>query len=282
MTLEEFTQQLRQTGLYETSAKVTPPRICWRGRGSFLFYLRTLLVVVYGRRAARRGIFTNRTWAECSYRTLRAVEQSGGHVSIAMARELTDVRSPVVYISNHMSMLETFLLPCILLPLNGLTTVVKKELLEYPLFGPILRATAPISVNRENPREDLRAVLEQGTRIIREGRSVLVFPQATRSVIFRVAQFNTLGVKLAGRAGVPAVPLALKTDFQGIGRFLRDFGPIDPRRPVQFSLGAPRAVAGNGRQQHEQVVQFICDRLRSWNMTADETPRKAGEEDHGA
>ena len=97
--------------------------------------------------------------------------------------------------------------------------------------------------------------------------SVLLFPQATRSVVFDPGAFNSLAVKLAKKAGVPVVPVALRTDFQKIGRVLKDFGPIDRSKPVYFKFGEPLTVQGNGKAAHQQVISFIASNLRSWGGT---------------
>jgi 1-acyl-sn-glycerol-3-phosphate acyltransferase len=78
-------------------------------------------------------------------------------------------------------------------------------------------------------------------------------------------KFNSIGIKLAKRAGVAVVPLALKTDAWAPGKFLKDFGPIDPSRKVHFAFGEPVSVEGSGREQHETVVAFIQGKLEEWN-----------------
>jgi len=48
--------------------------------------------------------------------------------------------------------------------------------------------------------------------------SVLIFPQTTRDLRFDPNKFNTLGIKLAKRAKVPVIPVAVKTDAWGMGK----------------------------------------------------------------
>jgi 1-acyl-sn-glycerol-3-phosphate acyltransferase len=102
--------------------------------------------------------------------------------------------------------------------------------------------------------------------MLQAGISVTVFPQSTRSPYLDVEEMNTLGAKLAGMAGVPMVPLALATDFQGNGRLFKDFGRIDCRRPIRFEFGPPVPVEGHGREAHERVVAFIAERLKAWGV----------------
>ena len=129
-----------------------------------------------------------------------------------------------------------------------------------------MKALNLIAVYRQNPREDLKIVLNEGYNRIRQGCSVVIFPQATRSTVFDVKNFNTLGVKLARKAGVAVVPIALKTDFHGSGRRLKDIGPIHPERPIYFKFGSPIPVVGSGQAAHHSVVDFIAQNLRSWGV----------------
>jgi peptide chain release factor 2 len=71
-------------------------------------------------------------------------------------------------------------------------------------------------VTRRHPREDLKQVLTEGAEHLAQGRSVLVFPQATRSTSFDPSTFNTLAVKLAARASVDVVPQFADRDVDDI------------------------------------------------------------------
>ena len=71
-------------------------------------------------------------------------------------------------------------------------------------------------------------------------------------------------VKLAKKAGVPVVPVALKTDAWGNGKRLKDFGRIDPLKKVYFSFGEPFEVKGKGTEEHQQIIDFIQGNLTKW------------------
>jgi len=196
---------------------------------------------------------------------LKVAESCGGRISITGLKNLSEIQTPVVFISNHMSMLETFLLPAILSSFRGLAIVVKESLIKYPFFGKLLCAIDPIIVTRKSPRDDLKTVLVKGEETLRNGRSVLVFPQATRSQQFDPDHFNTLGNKLAQKAKVPVVPIALKTDFQSIGRILRDIGPINRRKKIHIKVGPPLTIDGNNKEVHYKVTSFIAGSLKEWS-----------------
>jgi len=262
----EFQERLRRTGAYDTPASPRRAR-CDRllGRLDAWYYYHLLRIVVDCARVSRRGLLDAASWSVFSFRALRLVEAVGGRVSVAGFRRAAAVPSPVVYVANHMSLLETFAIPVMAMARGRhLTIVLKESLLRYPYFGRVLAAIRPVTVSRRNPREDLKRVLEGTTASLANGDDVLIFPQSTRTTQVDAADFNSLASKVARRAGVPLVPLALKTDFHGIGRVVRDVGPVDRSRPVLFRFGDPIRITGTGQQEHRRVVAFIVETLREW------------------
>jgi 1-acyl-sn-glycerol-3-phosphate acyltransferase len=162
--------------------------------------------------------------------------------------------------------METMIFPAIIFPFFPITFVVKEALVKGSTFGPIMRSRKPIAVGRVNPREDFQTVLTEGCKILEGGISIVIFPQATRHVEFVPEKFNSLGIKLARRAGVKVVPAALKTDFWGNSRIksLRDFGPVDRSKRIHIAFGEPMTIEGNGSQQHRQCIKFIQSHLNQW------------------
>lgn len=233
----------------------------WR---MFFYYARIAMAFVVARVDGLRGKLNNERWLKASLKCLQAIESAGGRVNVSGLAAVGQHKGPLVYIANHMSILETVILPSITLCFNDVTFIIKNELLKYPVIGRVMKALDLIAVYRQNPREDLKIVLNEGQKRIRQGCSVVIFPQATRSFVFDEKIFNTLGVKLARKAGVPVVPIALKTDFHGYGRWIKDIGPIDPDIPLYFKFGEPVTVAGNGHATHQHVVEFITQNLKQW------------------
>ena len=264
MNVDQYLHTLRTAYGYQSPARQSFLTRYLPGTPSLLYYVRLLYTLFHASFPARRGTLDNVKWAMYSYRVLRVVESVGGRVNISGLEHVAGQSGPVVYIGNHMSLLETMILPGIALAFRRVNFVIKEELRHYPFFGPIFRSLGLIAVSRKNPREDFKVVLHQGHRFIADGGSVIIFPQATRSVEFDEAIFNTLGVKLASRAGVPVVPVAIKTDFHGNGKWIKDAGPIDPGKTLYFKFGKPLPVSGKSREVHRQVVNFITKNLLAW------------------
>jgi len=164
-----------------------------------------------------------------------------------------------------MSTLETMVFPCMIAPRREVTFVVKDSLVQHPLFGPVMRSRDPIIVGRTEARKDFEIVMTQGMELLTKGVSIVVFPQSTRSTIFKKEEFNSIGIKLAKKAGVKVVPVAIKTDFWGNGRLIKEIGRLDHKKPIMIKFGEPMLVTGIGKEENQRIIDFITTNLKEWN-----------------
>ncbi len=256
-------EQLTYTDdVYRTQAR--PVSLLGRMFPSLTFYRKFLGIVWRASALAKRGVYDYPAWCRSSMEILRALEDVGVQVEVSGIRHLESVAGPCVIVGNHMSMLETVILPIIVQPVKNVTFVIKQSLLEYPVFKHIMRSRNPVAVTRANPREDFKAVMEGGKERLGQGISMIVFPQTTRTTVFDPEQFNSIGAKLAQRAKVPIVPLALMTNAWQNGERLKDFGKVDTTRCVRFAFGEPIEVEGRGTKAQETVVDFVRGKLAEW------------------
>jgi 1-acyl-sn-glycerol-3-phosphate acyltransferase len=253
---------LTTENFYQTPERTGPGMAAWFP--GVVFYAKVFEVVYRAARLAKQGMYDSQRWIESSIATVRALESAGGRFDLQNLEVPRQLDSPCVFIGNHMSILETFVLPCLIQPHRPITFVVKESLITYPLFGHVMKSRDPVVVGRTHPREDLRTVLEEGEKRLAANISVVIFPQTTRSVDFNPQMFNSLGVKLAKRCNVPVVPFALKTDAWGLGRRLKDFGPIRPEKTVHIHFSEPMTIRGNGKEEHNIIVEFIGKKLAAW------------------
>jgi 1-acyl-sn-glycerol-3-phosphate acyltransferase len=253
-----YKNDIYKTGFRNVSlmAKIMP---------SFIFYCKILPIIFKAGYQAKRCMYDSSEWAKSSLAVFRALESVGIKVEITGIENFKTLDSPCVFVANHMSTLETFVLPSIIAPFMEVTFVVKKSLVEYPVFKHVMRSRNPVTVGRTNPRDDLKAVLEGGAQRLKDGISIIIFPQSTRASVFDPSKFNTLGTKLAKRANVPIVPIALKTEAWSEGKYLKDLGRIFPSKDVYFAFGKPILVKDRGDEEHCKIIEFISSKLREWN-----------------
>jgi len=120
------------------------------------------MIVLNASRLCKKGAYTNDRWIQSSLNTVKALESVGGRFELQNLAIPRKLESACVFVSNHMSILETFVLPCLIQPYRDVTFVVKESLLSFPFFKHVMRNRNPIVVGRTNPRQDLRTVLEEG------------------------------------------------------------------------------------------------------------------------
>ena len=234
-------------------------------KSRWYFYLRNFGTFVKSGRCAAKGKLDKDNQIHYSNDNIRLIEDCGSKVHLRGLDNLRELNGrPVVLIGNHMSLLETASLHAIIREYVDFGFVVKESLLHTAYIKDILNALGAFGVSRTNPREDLKKVLTEGKKVLQSGRSMIVFPQHTRTREFDREQFNSIGVKLAKSAGVPVVPMALKTDFLENGKLIRDLGPIRPEREVYFEFGPAMEIEGNGQAQQEYIENFISDAFVRW------------------
>ena len=253
---------LTTTDNYQTSDNKRS--LLFRKLPGFFFYSQMVRVVIKASGQAKRGKFDSDAFVQASLNIVKGLESVGTQIQVEHLDRFQKLDGPCVFVGNHMSTLETFVLPCIILPFKKVNFVVKESLYHYPVFKHVMRALKPISVTRINPREDLKTMMEEGLKHLEAGVSVIVFPQTTRQTRFDPSGFNSIGTKLASRAGVPVVPVAVRTDAWGNGKRIKDFGPINPALPVRFSFGESIEVTGNGKEAQAAVVEYIESHLNKW------------------
>lgn len=253
---------------FEGNGYQTPERKTnWLSRlfPSLIFYCRAIAIVWHANRKVRSNDYDSVDWYDDSVRTLRALEGAGCRLQVTGIQHLKGIDRPCIFIGNHMSSLETFVLPSLIMPQGfDLAYVVKRSLVDYPVFGEVVKVRDPVVVDRVNPREDLKMVMEEGARRLEQGRSLIIFPQHTRTVDFDPKQFNSIGIKLAKKTGATIVPFALLTWAWSTGKLIKDFGPIIPSRTIHFAFGEPLEVTGKGQEEQQRIIDFIQEHLETW------------------
>jgi len=261
---------MTQLQLVDDVYQTKPRSISWLSRTfpSLMFHTSWMANVLRSSAQAKRQQYGDQEWVDTSLEVLHSLERVGVQVEASGLRHLQQLDTPCLIVGNHMSSLETAILPGLVQPLQRITFIVKSSLLDYPFFKHIMRSRDPIAVSQTDPRQDLKAMLDGGLKRLEQGISIVIFPQGQRATTFDPAGFNKIGIKLAKRAGVPIVPLALDTRAWGIGSLVADFGKIDPTKKVRFTFGEPMEVEGRGIEQHEAVLEFIRQNLQDWGAAS--------------
>lgn len=172
--------------------------------------------------------------------------------------------TPVVFMANHESWLD---IPALLVAIPGqVRFLAKKSLFSVPFLGWAMRAMGFIPVDRENRRQAIRSFEEAADRI-RAGRSVLVFPEETRTPTGELLPFQRGGFLIALKAQLPIVPVGL----QGPRRILPKKHYLLRPGTITVRFGEPVLTAGLGVTAKESLmarVREAVDALRTGREAA--------------
>jgi 1-acyl-sn-glycerol-3-phosphate acyltransferase len=142
-------------------------------------------------------------------------------VTLSGAEHLPD--GPVIFMSNHQSNFDILAL-LLMLP-RQIHWIAKKELFEIPVFGPSMRRGGYIPLDRGDGRKALQS-MDEAAATIHQGKSVVLFPEGTRTPDGNLLPFKRGGFILARKAAVPVIPVTIN----GSGR-------INPASQIRLYSG---------------------------------------------
>jgi 1-acyl-sn-glycerol-3-phosphate acyltransferase len=155
----------------------------------------------------------------------RSVMWAGGIKVRVHGLENSNDAEPRIFASNHVSWFDVAGLAKVL-PRHKF--VAKAELFKVPIFGRAMRAAGMVEIQREN-RKAAFGAYEVAAERIRQGNSVVVFPEGTRGHTYALRPFKKGPFVLAIAAGVPVVPIIVHGTIEILrkGSFRVHPGTID-------------------------------------------------------
>jgi 1-acyl-sn-glycerol-3-phosphate acyltransferase len=162
--------------------------------------------------------------------------------------EKLDLGRNYIYVSNHASMLD---IPAIIAGVpDEIRIVYKKELERIPLFGWTLKWGSYVGINRGRTAEAMKSLEEAATRI-RNGASVLLFAEGTRTSDGKLQPFKRGAFNLALTAGVPVVPLTVNGSYHILPRRSLSI------RPGRIVLVLDSPVVPNGGEGKDAELKLM-------------------------
>jgi 1-acyl-sn-glycerol-3-phosphate acyltransferase len=154
-------------------------------------------------------------------------------------REHVPVQSAYVYMSNHQSHLDIPMLYAAL-PSPTIRMLAKKELFQIPVWGRGLRSAEFVEVDRGNHERAMKSIA-YAARLLRDGVSIYLAPEGTRSRDGRIGKLKKGGFHLALETGTSIVPVAIRGTIDILPRGGR---VMQTGRRVDVAIGRPIPVAG--------------------------------------
>ncbi|MBC7358694.1 MAG: 1-acyl-sn-glycerol-3-phosphate acyltransferase [Desulfacinum sp.] len=225
-----------------------------------LFYL-TLVIstIVLGLSAIGIVLATRRSdWAHLCGRIWGNINlwAAGVRVEVMGLERLKPYR-PAVYAANHQSWFDIF---AILgkLPVQ-FRWLAKEELFRIPLFGHAMRMIGYIPIDRADRKKAFES-LEEASRRVREGTSIVIFPEGTRSRDGVIQPFKKGGIILAIKSGQPIVPVSLS----GSHAILPKGGWLVRPGRIRMTIGDPIETAGFTMEDRDEVIFLVREAIRKY------------------
>ena len=162
-------------------------------------------------------------------------------------------QDPAIYLVKHQSAWETVGLQIWTPPA---VFVLKRELLYIPFFGWALWGLRMIWIDRSAGKSALAKIVTQGKQRLRDGLSIIIFPEGTRVAPGKMGKFKAGGAHLASQTGAPVIPVA------------HNAGELWPRnafvkRPGKITVRFGPAIDPAGLSEAE-----LNQRVESWIRNA--------------
>jgi 1-acyl-sn-glycerol-3-phosphate acyltransferase len=170
--------------------------------------------------------------------------------------------APCVFVGNHQS---NFDIPAILANTNRLTGVIaKKNMEKIPIMSYWMRKIHCVFMDRENPREALKSISE-GIENLKDGYSMLIFPEGTRSRSNNIGEFKKGSMRLAIKAGVPIVPITVYDTHKAMeannGKIKKANAKIIIGKPI-YTDGMSKEEKANIGETVKSIIQNNLDKER--------------------
>ena len=174
-------------------------------------------------------------------------------VEVTYAPELEPGKS-YVFLANHQSLFD---IPVLIATAPGqIRMMAKRTLFQIPLFGWALKAGGFISIDRAD-RSTASQSFSSASARLREGTSMLLFPEGTRSLDDTLLPFQRGGFLLALKSGLPIVPVGVRGSraIQRRGSF-----SIHPGT-VAVTYGAPIDPSTYGLRRKKELIAEVRRRI---------------------
>jgi putative phosphoserine phosphatase/1-acylglycerol-3-phosphate O-acyltransferase len=175
-------------------------------------------------------------------------------------RERLESHRPAVFIFNHQSSLDVAIIGALVR--HDLTGVAKQEAAKDPRFALIGYIADVAYIDRSNARS-ARAALAPAVDRLRNGTSIAIAPEGTRSPTPRLGPFKKGAFHMAMQAGVPIVPIVIRNagDLMWRGSFVIRPGTVDVAvlEPIDVGDWTAETLGGRVAEVHDRFARTLHD-----------------------
>lgn len=185
----------------------------------------------------------------CKYWSGQVVDHLGYEINIINPENLPE-EGPVVYVSNHQSYAD--ILTFLNITRHQVGFIAKEELTKVPIFADWVQRIESLFINRKDARASLKTI-NQGAEMLKNGYSLVIFPEGTRSQSGNMAEFKPGSLKLATKAKATIVPVTLRNTY----KLFEETGKIKKNQSADVVVHEPIDTSTLDRKELSELSEKI-------------------------
>ena len=186
------------------------------------------------------------------------MEMFGSSVNVKGIENLPD-SGPVVMVGNHQGYADIFTYFSVFTKFQ-FSCVTKEKLCNLPFYWKWIRRIRSVLIKRNDPRASLKAISEC-IEYLKQGFSLVIFPEGTRSMGPDPGRFHKGSLKLATKPGVPIVPISINGSY----KMFEEEGYLKGARIdviVHEPIETKNLSRDEERELNDKVEKIIVDGVR--------------------
>jgi 1-acyl-sn-glycerol-3-phosphate acyltransferase len=230
---------------------------------SVFFYIMLFFSTMILGSLAILGSFVSRTWPSFIAQNWGKFNlwAAGVRVSVSGAENL-DCQGPYIFASNHQGWFDIFT-ALGKMPVR-FSWLAKEELFKIPILGLAMLKAGYIPINRRDRRKALIS-MNTAAEVIRQGTSVFIFPEGTRSADGVIGDFKKGGFVLALKSHQPIVPVSISGSYRILQKKSWKIHPGE----IKLIISKPVRAAGGDNRSRDLLMEQVREAIRA-NLSIDE------------
>lgn len=166
----------------------------------------------------------------------------------------------ILFVANHQSNFDIPLLMSSIDVPKGF--IAKKELEKWPIISTWMKYINCIFMDRSNLRKSAEAIV-QGTKLLKNGYSMVIFPEGTRSKGGPIQKFKAGSFKLATKSGCIIVPLTINGTYKLLEANNNKIKGADVELVIHPAIDPKELEKEQLDNLNEKVYDIICSSYKS-------------------